>query len=96
MSPSIERKPMSPPSDVMQRNGEYTMPIPSSITRGDFRSGNNPRATDVFIAVMGVTGAGKSTFISLCSEQKVKIGHGLKSCKCSPRRKSGMGMKLNH
>jgi hypothetical protein len=42
-----------------------------------------PRSTDVFIAVMGVTGVGKSTLISLCTSQEVKIGHGLSSCKNS-------------
>lgn len=35
-----------------------------------------------FIAVMGVTGAGKSTFIQTASgDQSVAIGHGLKSCR---------------
>ncbi|KAK4040361.1 hypothetical protein C8A01DRAFT_46258 [Parachaetomium inaequale] len=35
---------------------------------------------DVFIAVMGVTGSGKSSFISLCSGKSVSIGHSLESC----------------
>ncbi|KIW14312.1 hypothetical protein PV08_07094 [Exophiala spinifera] len=35
---------------------------------------------DIIIAVMGVTGAGKSTFISLLCEQDIEIGHGQKSC----------------
>jgi len=35
---------------------------------------------EVYIAVMGVTGAGKSSFISTCSGKPVKIGHNLKSC----------------
>lgn len=34
----------------------------------------------VYMAVMGVTGAGKSSFISLCTGKSVKIGHDLKSC----------------
>ena len=38
------------------------------------------RVQDVYIAVMGVTGAGKSTFISTCSGKKAKIGHSLQSC----------------
>ncbi|KAE8444245.1 hypothetical protein EG329_000745 [Mollisiaceae sp. DMI_Dod_QoI] len=38
------------------------------------------RPTDVLIAVMGVTGSGKSTFISLCSEQQLEIGHTLQAC----------------
>lgn len=36
---------------------------------------------DIIIAVMGVTGAGKSTFVSLLSGEHIEIGHGLQSCK---------------
>ncbi|KAF6824170.1 hypothetical protein CPLU01_11017 [Colletotrichum plurivorum] len=36
-----------------------------------------PRHKDVYIAVMGVTGAGKSTFISHCTQSQVKVGHDL-------------------
>ena len=36
---------------------------------------------DTIIAVMGVTGAGKSTFISLLIEEEIGIGHDLQSCK---------------
>jgi ABC-type Mn2+/Zn2+ transport system ATPase subunit len=36
---------------------------------------------DVYIAVMGVTGAGKSTFIKECTGQEIEIGHTLESCK---------------
>jgi ABC-type lipoprotein export system ATPase subunit len=36
-----------------------------------------------FIAVMGVTGSGKSTFIPWASENsEIAIGHDLESCKC--------------
>lgn len=41
----------------------------------------NCRPDDVVIAVMGVTGAGKSTFISLFAKD-AQIGHGLQSCMC--------------
>ncbi|KAL6805346.1 hypothetical protein J3E68DRAFT_433382 [Trichoderma sp. SZMC 28012] len=34
----------------------------------------------VYIAVMGVTGAGKSSLVSLCTGKSVKIGHNLESC----------------
>ncbi|KAF3921970.1 hypothetical protein ABW20_dc0103622 [Dactylellina cionopaga] len=34
---------------------------------------------DLFIAIMGITGSGKSSFISLLSDEPVEIGHGLKS-----------------
>jgi len=36
-----------------------------------------PSRGDVFIAVMGVTGAGKSTFISRLTDEPVEIGHDL-------------------
>lgn len=35
----------------------------------------------VYIALMGVTGTGKSTFISHCTDKKPAIGHDLESCK---------------
>ncbi|KAI1422584.1 hypothetical protein F5Y12DRAFT_786618 [Xylaria sp. FL1777] len=35
---------------------------------------------DVFLAVLGVTGAGKSTFVSQCSGQQAEIGDSLESC----------------
>jgi ABC-type hemin transport system ATPase subunit len=38
-----------------------------------------------FIAVMGVTGAGKSTFIRWASgDEEVEVGHDLHSCQFSP------------
>ena len=36
---------------------------------------------NVFVALMGVTGSGKSTFISHCTNQEVQIGHNLQACK---------------
>lgn len=47
-----------------------------------FRSGFEARKSDIFIAVMGVTGSGKSTFISMLANAgaPVKIGHGLQGC----------------
>lgn len=43
-----------------------------------------PKAPWAFIAVMGVTGAGKSTFIRTASgDESVVVGDGLKSCTCS-------------
>ncbi|CZR62288.1 uncharacterized protein PAC_12185 [Phialocephala subalpina] len=45
-----------------------------------FRGGFEPQPNDVFIGVMGVTGAGKSTFIDLLTDSKdIKVGHGLQS-----------------
>ncbi|KAH9436696.1 hypothetical protein MCOR02_000365 [Pyricularia oryzae] len=45
-----------------------------------FRDGRAPRETDIFIAVMGVTGCGKSSLISLCCKRPVRIGHDLQAC----------------
>jgi hypothetical protein len=39
-----------------------------------------------FIPVMGVIGAGKSTFISLCTKEEVPVGHELLSCMFSRSR----------
>lgn len=36
---------------------------------------------DIVIAVFGLTGTGKSSFISKLTGRQMKIGHGLKSCK---------------
>lgn len=35
----------------------------------------------LFVAVMGVTGSGKSTFISKATGHEIPIGQGLESCK---------------
>ena len=34
---------------------------------------------DVYIAIMGITNSGKSTFVSICSQQIASIGHDLRS-----------------
>jgi len=38
---------------------------------------------DIVIAVMGVTGVGKSTFINYFSDRPVPVGNDLESCKSS-------------
>ncbi|ORX97297.1 P-loop containing nucleoside triphosphate hydrolase protein [Clohesyomyces aquaticus] len=35
---------------------------------------------DIVIAVMGVTGAGKTTFVNYLADQELQIGHGLEPC----------------
>ncbi|KAF4156923.1 hypothetical protein CNMCM6069_006219 [Aspergillus lentulus] len=53
---------------------------PNNANSTSFRGGRAPGPNDVFIAVMGVTGSGKSSFISLCSGRVVKVGHQLEAC----------------
>lgn len=38
------------------------------------------RPSDVIIAVMGVTGVGKTSFISLFTKEDLMIGHSLEAC----------------
>ena len=40
----------------------------------------NTRPDDTIIALMGMTGVGKSSFISLFTDVEVPIGSGLESC----------------
>ncbi|KAF4462061.1 hypothetical protein FALBO_11137 [Fusarium albosuccineum] len=65
------------PSDPDSDEAAPNSPVPKP--KG-FRSGRDAKESDVFIAVMGVTGSGKSSFISACSGRPVKIGHELESC----------------
>ncbi|KAF4996999.1 hypothetical protein FGRMN_4139 [Fusarium graminum] len=52
----------------------------SDIDPRGFRGGNAPGPNDAFIAVMGITGSGKSSFISKCCAKPVTIGHKQGSC----------------
>lgn len=45
-----------------------------------FSDGSTPGENDIVIALMGMTGSGKSSIISLCTNQDIKIGHELVSC----------------
>jgi dephospho-CoA kinase len=38
-------------------------------------------SSDILIAVMGMTGVGKSTFINYFADQKAEVGDHLESCK---------------
>ena len=42
---------------------------------------SNLKKDDIVIALMGVTGSGKSKLVSLLSDGPVRIGHELTSCK---------------
>ncbi len=61
-------------------------------------SGFEPRATDVVIAVMGVTGAGKSTFISKCVTGPATpvIGHDIQACELPHSTASGLAPAPGH
>lgn len=41
---------------------------------------NKPRTTDRFFLVTGMTGAGKSSFVSCCTGHNATVSHGLHSC----------------
>ncbi len=42
-------------------------------------------SSDILIAVLGVTGAGKTTFVSKCTgNSDLVIGHGVESCASFP------------
>lgn len=41
---------------------------------------NEPRPTDRFFLVTGMTGAGKSSFVSCCTGHHETVSHGLHSC----------------
>ncbi|KAF2870050.1 P-loop containing nucleoside triphosphate hydrolase protein [Massariosphaeria phaeospora] len=64
-------------SDVFTPEASPTESQPSA---KNFTGGFERHESDIFIAVMGVTGSGKSTLISKCSHLEVPIGHNLQSC----------------
>ncbi|KAJ6032524.1 hypothetical protein N7540_003256 [Penicillium herquei] len=61
-----------PLSGQSSTHGGISRPSPLN-----FRGGRKARPNDVFVALMGVTGSGKSSFIELCSGKPVGIGHGM-------------------
>ncbi|KAJ0421505.1 hypothetical protein BJY00DRAFT_282349 [Aspergillus carlsbadensis] len=67
-------------SRALPGHGASQTPGVSDQNIGDFRGGREAGPNDVFIAVMGVTGSGKSSFISRCSGKVVKVGHQLEAC----------------
>lgn len=56
--------------------------LPTEVDVSAFRNGQEARETDIFVAAMGVTGAGKSTLISLLAPEGAgpQIGTNLSSC----------------
>lgn len=70
----------------------FTLGDPSDASKlaDDGAAAESSQHRDVYIALMGVTGAGKSTFISKCTQEKIEIGETLESCK-SPKYKPNSG-----
>lgn len=46
-----------------------------------FTGAQKPAANAVFMLVMGMTGAGNSSFVALCTGRQVTVGQTLHSCK---------------
>lgn len=73
--------------DTTDPQGPQTSAPPSQSTKKPSQStkkatvGTDTSPQDVFIAVMGSTGSGKSTLISKLAGDQVQIGHGLASCR---------------
>lgn len=60
--------------------GDSPDDTPTTLNQRAFRDGYEPAEGDVFVAVLGQTGVGKSTFISKVAEKEVSIGHNLQAC----------------
>ncbi|KAH6656404.1 hypothetical protein BKA67DRAFT_551820 [Truncatella angustata] len=58
-----------------EASASTTVPSPPSLQQSDFLTEED----GVVVIVCGVTGAGKSTFISLLADQSVEVGHTLES-----------------
>jgi hypothetical protein len=61
--------------------GNHQVQLPSSEV-AELRGNSYPKSPndEILIAVFGMTGTGKTTFIEKVSGQKLKIGHNLRSC----------------
>jgi len=64
----------SPAEDSDTCSDTSSPPPPLPLTERPARQG------DIWVALVGVTGSGKSTFISRCVDEPVQVGHSLKSC----------------
>jgi len=80
-------KPQTPASaEQSADHATLPQPEPSEMPSDGSDSDEDPSQApggglkQVWIAMMGVTGAGKSTFISHLVSEQVQIGHGLQSC----------------
>lgn len=68
----------------VSESGKSTMAIVKDSSNPKSRKGSKttttPSTNDNVIAIFGLTGSGKSSFISKLTGKEVKIGHGLQSC----------------
>ncbi|KAJ6192387.1 P-loop containing nucleoside triphosphate hydrolase protein [Bipolaris maydis] len=57
----------------------------TSVWQSPLQSGSyhDNQPNDIIIAVMGITGCGKTTFVNLFAETPLEVGHGLDSCTVS-------------
>ena len=62
------------------RTARYVISIEILDQSPDQRDTDLYSPSDIFIALMGLTGSGKSSFISLCCQKPAKIGHDLRAC----------------
>ncbi|MCJ1435575.1 hypothetical protein MMC27_004949 [Xylographa pallens] len=71
-------KPVKPPKPIKFSTKHSSKD--SSKARKETKNSEGPSANDIVIAVFGLTGAGKSSFISKLTGKDLRIGHGLQSC----------------
>jgi hypothetical protein len=64
----------------LSRSYSYTVHQNNSLDSINSTSRQPQSDDDVVIVVMGITGSGKSTWINLIADEKVKVGHSLQSC----------------
>ncbi|KAF2745783.1 hypothetical protein M011DRAFT_446330 [Sporormia fimetaria CBS 119925] len=76
-SPPASRSRPSRIADAPAMNSSRTIP---DIAQERGAKPPDIKPDDIVIAVMGVTGSGKTTFVSHFADRHVEIGHGLESC----------------
>ena len=83
----IRQKPRPPPvparrmTDKTGDRPRAKLQVKEDETDDSVADDNAFNPADLFFLVMGVTGAGKSTFVSLLSEDAAEVGHDLQSSK---------------
>ena len=68
------------PNDSQAYLGNYPVQTPSESAVAGEISSSSSSSNEILIAVFGMTGTGKTTFIEKASGQKLNIGHNLHSC----------------